>query len=102
MSGRRSRDKGARSERAIVKILQAHGFAAEKISGMYKSGADLTVPVIGRDMLVEVKVRADGFATLYDWLLDRDILIVKRDRSEPLVVLPLRLAAEIAAKAARP
>ena len=57
MSGRKSRDKGARQERAVVKFLQDRGFAAEKISGMYKSGPDLTVPVIGRDLVVEVKVR---------------------------------------------
>ena len=40
MSGRKSRDKGNRAERAIVKFLQAQGFAAEKISGMYKPGPD--------------------------------------------------------------
>ena len=39
MSGCRSRDKGARTERAIVRLLQALG--AVKISGMYKLGADL-------------------------------------------------------------
>ena len=61
---------------------------------------DVTVPVIGIDRVVEVKARAKGFKQLYDWLIDRDILIVCADRSEPLVVLPLRLAAEIAAKAA--
>lgn len=29
MSGRRSRDKGARAERALVRFLQERGFAAE-------------------------------------------------------------------------
>lgn len=99
MSGRKSRDKGLRGERAIVRLLQASGLAAEKVSGMYKSGPDLTVPVLGVARVVEVKVRADGFRELYRWLVDRDILIVRADRSEPLVVLPLKLAAEIAAKA---
>ena len=99
MSGRKSRDKGLRGERAIVRFLQGRGFAAEKISGMYKAGPDLTVPVLGVDRMVEIKVRARGFAQLYGWLVDRDILIVRADRSEPLVVLPLKLAAEIAAKA---
>jgi hypothetical protein len=46
-----------------------------------------------------VKVRANGFRELYRWLIDRDILIVRADRSEPLVVVPLKLAAEIAVKA---
>ena len=31
MSGRRSRDKGARGERALVRFLQERGFAAERI-----------------------------------------------------------------------
>jgi hypothetical protein len=69
MSGRRSRDNGARTERAIVKALQAQGIMATKISGMYRPGA---------------------------WLDGRDVLIVKADRQEPLVVLRMSLAAEIA------
>jgi hypothetical protein len=43
-----------------------------------------------------VKRRATGFAQLYDWLKDRDVLIGKADRQEPSVVLRLSLAAEIA------
>ena len=96
MSGRRSRDKGARAERAIVRLLQGQGIMAEKISGMYKPGADLRVPLMGRDLCVEVKARADGFGELYCWLHQRDVLIVKADRQEPLVVVRLSLAAEIA------
>jgi Holliday junction resolvase len=101
--GRASRDKGNRAERAIVRFLQERGFAAERVplsgsvGGSYLG--DLTVPIIGIDRVVEVKVRAKGFGQLYDWLTDRDILIVRADRAEPLVVLPLKLAAEIAAKA---
>jgi len=95
VSGRRSRDKGARTERAIVRLLQGQGIAATKISGMYKPGADLSVPVLGADRAVEVKCRADGFRELYGWLDSRDVLIVKADRREPLVVVRLSLAAEI-------
>jgi hypothetical protein len=101
--GRRSRDKGNRVERAIVKYMQERGFAAERIPLSGAAGGsyigDLTVPVLGRDRLVEVKARATGFRELYGWLTERDILIVKADRKEPLVVLPLKLAAEIAARA---
>jgi Holliday junction resolvase len=99
MSGRRSRDKGARTERAIVKALQAQGFMATKISGMYKPGADISMPLLGTDRAVEVKCRATGFAQLYDWLNQRDVLIVKSDRQEPLVVVRLSLAGEIAKRA---
>jgi hypothetical protein len=60
---------------------------------------DLSIPVIGRDLCAEVKVRGNGFTQLYEWLERRDLLIVRADRREPLVLVPLRLAAEIAAAA---
>jgi hypothetical protein len=54
------------------------------------------MPLMGRDLCLEVKARADGFRELYSWLDGRDVLIVKPDRQEPLVVVRLSLAAEIA------
>jgi hypothetical protein len=78
--------------------LQAQRFAAEKVSGMYKPGPDISLPLIGRDLDVEVKLRARRFATIY-WLQDRDVLIVRANRREPIVAIPLRLAIEIAKKA---
>jgi hypothetical protein len=36
-----------------------------------------------------VILRKDGFKQIYDWLEDKDLLIVKADRKEPLVVLRL-------------
>jgi hypothetical protein len=101
MSGRRSRDKGARTERAIVRLLQGQGIVAEKISGMYKPGADLRVPLLAVDRAVEVKCRAAGFRQLYDWLNGRDLLIVKANRRESLVVVRMSLAAKIAKGAAK-
>jgi hypothetical protein len=68
MSGRRSRDKGNRTERAIVRLLQALGIAAS---------ADISMPLLGSDGAVEVKCRAAGFTQIYDWLHRRDVLIVK-------------------------
>jgi Holliday junction resolvase len=101
--GKASRQKGNRAERAVVRFLQDRGFAAERVPLSGSAGGsylgDLTVPIIGIDRVVEVKARAKGFKQLYDWLIDRDILIVRADRSEPLVVLPLKLAAEIAGRA---
>ena len=101
--GKASRQKGDRAERAIVRYLQDCGFAAERVPLSGSAGGsyvgDLKVQVVGVDRVVEVKCRAGGFRELYRWLIDRDILIVRADRSEPLVVLPLKLAAEIAAKA---
>lgn len=98
--GRRSRDKGNRGERAVVRYLQDHGFAAERVPLSGSAGGsyvgDITVPILGVERTVEVKVRATGFGQLYAWLENRHILVVRADRREPLVVLPLRLAAEIA------
>jgi len=100
VSGRRSRSKGVRTERAIVNALKASGVAAERVplSGSVggRFAGDIVLPLIGRDLCVEVKARADGFRELYSWLNQRDVLIVKPDREEPLVVVRLSLAAEVA------
>jgi Holliday junction resolvase len=100
MSGRRSRSKGARTERSIVNALKANGITAVRVplSGAVGGGfaGDIVLPLMGRDLCVEVKVRAEGFRELYCWLDGRDVLIVKADRQEPLVVVRLSLAAEIA------
>ena len=101
MTGRASRIKGARVERELVHLLQDSGFAAEKISRTGYTGPDLSVPLLGRDLRVEVKARCNGFRKLYAWLNGADLLIVRADRSEPLVVVPMALATEIATAAER-
>jgi Holliday junction resolvase len=105
MAGRSSRDKGNRTERALVRLLQERGFGAERVplSGAARGrfGGDVSVPLLGHDYRVEVKCRGAGFRQLYAWLDSADLLVVKADRLEPLVVVPLKLAAEIAALAER-
>jgi hypothetical protein len=100
MSGRRSRTKGIRTERSIVALLKASGVAAERVplSGAVggRFAGDIVLPLLGRNLCVEVKCRAQGFRELYAWLDGRDALIVKADRQEPLVVVRLSLAAEVA------
>ena len=100
MSGRRSRTKGARTEPSIVNTLLAHGIAAVRVplSGAVggRFAGDIVLPLMGRDLCVEVKARTDGFRKLYSWLDGRDALIVKADRREPLVVVRMSLAAEVA------
>ena len=98
-AGKRARWRGGNEERAIKRALQDEGFAAEKVSAMYKAGPDLSIPLLGRDHAVEVKLRKTDFARLYAWLIDRDFLIVRADRKERLVVVPWRLAVEIAKRA---
>jgi Holliday junction resolvase len=100
MSGAKHRRKGNRAERAVVTFLQDRGIAAERVplSGSTggKFSGDVSIPLLGRDLCAEVKIRAHGFNQLYSWLNGRDLLIVRQDRAEPLVILSLRLAAEIA------
>jgi Holliday junction resolvase len=97
MSGRRSHAKGARTERCIVDALKASGIAAVRVplSGAVggRFAGDVVLPLMGRDLCVEVKARAS-------WLDQRDVLIVKADRQEPLVIVRLSLAAEIAKQVA--
>jgi Holliday junction resolvase len=93
--GRQSRDKGARAERELVRLLQDGGMAAEKVSGMYKPGPDVSVPFRGKkDLRVEVKIRATGFSQLYEWLKDRDALAIRQNGRKWLVVVPIELAIE--------
>ena len=54
------------------------------------------MPLLGSDHRVEVKARARGFRELYRWLNGADFLVVRADRAESLVVLPLRFAISIA------
>jgi hypothetical protein len=96
---RASRRKGAAEERAMVRYLQARGFAAEKSSRTGYRGPDLSVPLLGVDRSVECKVRAKAFGQLYRWLSNADLLIVRANRREPLCILPMWLASEIAAVA---
>jgi hypothetical protein len=103
--GRASRQKGNRLERAIGRLFQDHGLGAERVQLSGSAGGsyqgDLTIPVLGRDLIIEAKARANGFAQLYQWLDGRDALVIKADRRETLVVLRIGLAAEIAAAAER-
>lgn len=98
--GKKSRDKGARTERHLVNYLQSEGFAAERVPLSGASGGrfkgDVSVPLQGADRRLEVKCRADGFRELYGWLADNYALVIKADRKETLVVLRLRDGIEIA------
>jgi Holliday junction resolvase len=98
--GRASRQKGNRLERALAHALQDAGFAAERVplSGAMRGrfGGDLSVPLLGADRRVEVKSRGNGFRQLYAWLDGADLLIVRADRSEPLVIVRFNFAVEIA------
>jgi hypothetical protein len=105
MSGARHRQKGNRLEHAIVHALQSHGLAAERVplSGAARGrfGGDISVPVLGRDLRGEAKARGNGFNRLYDWLENRDFLVLRADRKPLLVVVKIELATEVVMAAER-
>jgi hypothetical protein len=102
--GRRPRQKGNRRERSLVRILQAAGFAATRVplsgsvGGRFRG--DVTTPLLGRDLLVELKARR-RFAQVYDWISNADVLVIQGDRQQPLVVVRLRFALDVAIAAER-
>jgi hypothetical protein len=100
--GRKSRDKGNRAERAIVRYLRSCGLESERVplsgaaGGSYQG--DIVISAWGADLCVEVKCRADGFRQLYAWLEARDMLILKADRRAPLLVMSLERVADLLAE----
>ena len=97
MGGARRRRKGNRIEREIVERHRALGVHAERypLSGASRfrgSGHDLDVYAFGREeapLVAEVKARKNGsgFTQLEKWLDTYDVLFLRRDRADPLVVL---------------
>jgi Holliday junction resolvase len=103
--GRSPKRKGVRVERELVNELVALGLPCHRVplsgaAGGQCSG-DIHIPLLGRMHRAEVKVRGNGFRSLYSWINNADLLIVKADRSEPLVVLPLALMVELMLAAER-
>jgi Holliday junction resolvase len=102
---RASRDKGPRIEREIVALQAELGIKAERVplSGAARyqgNGADIDVYGFGEDaapLVGEVKARGngEGFTTLERWLGDSDVLFLRRDRAEPMIVLPWRAWAQL-------
>ena len=98
MAGKAPKEKGARLERLIVDILNSYGLSAKRVP---LSGAatgfkgDIHATVNGQQLQFEAKSRRKGFAFIYDALEGNDGLVIKTDRSDPLVVMPLRRLARL-------
>ena len=98
MSGARHRQKGSRIERELVERHKNISVHAERypLSGASRfrdSGHDIDIYPFGRDaapFVAEVKARKNGsgFAQLEKWLGEYQVLFLRRDRADPLVVLP--------------
>jgi hypothetical protein len=92
MSGKKSRDKGARREREMVRrYMDIPGVFAHRVplSGAVEGyRGDIKCYVGPHEFTCEMKARASGFQQLYKWLGTNDILHVQRDKDEPLTILP--------------
>lgn len=96
-----SKRKGSGFEREIVRALQEHGIAAEKIplSGAVKGGSfegDILCPVRGQDKKLEAKRRRDRFKTVYGFLGSNYGLVIRDNNMPSLIVLRLSDFAELA------
>jgi hypothetical protein len=100
MSGARHRQKGNRIEREIVDRHLDLGIKAERypLSGASRfrgSSHDVDVYVFGTDeapLVAEVKARKNGagFTQLETWLGEYDLLVLRRNHADPMIVLPWR------------
>lgn len=98
--GRRNRTRGQEFEREIVKMHRNIGIQAQRVplsgaaGGAYSDDIDLYV--FGPDeapLVMEAKRRkaGKGFTLIERWLGESDGLWLRRDRAEPMVVLPWRV-----------
>jgi hypothetical protein len=105
MSGARHRRKGDRIERELVHRHRELGLRCERYpssgaTSFRGSSHDIDLYLFGRDAapaVAEVKGRADGagFTTLERWLGDFDLLFLRRNHTDPLVLLPWRVWARL-------
>lgn len=90
MSGKRSRDKGARSERNIVNILKDNGVPAKRISPLETNGVDKGDIELGGIWRGEVKSGSHVPKFIYNARkTDEQFLFMRRDREKWLVCMDL-------------
>jgi Holliday junction resolvase len=105
MTGHGHRRKGDRIEREIVDRHRELGVHAERypLSGashFRDSGHDVDIYLFGKDQApikVEVKGRKTGagFVTLENWIGEYDALFLRKDRTDPMVLIPWRVWAQL-------
>jgi Holliday junction resolvase len=109
--GHRSRAKGDHIEREIVSRHAAIGIKAERypVSGGSRfrgSGHDIDIYAFGTEeapLVAEVKSRRSGagFVTLEKWLGEYDCLFLRRNKAEPMVLLPWGVLAALLVRVRR-
>jgi Holliday junction resolvase len=100
--GRAPARKGARIERELVHLLCELGLPCSRVplSGAIGGAwsGDIDLELFERTAKIQVKARRE-FRTLHQWLRSNELLILKADRQDPLVVMPVHLFAELATAA---
>ena len=94
MPGKAPRQKGNRFERQIVNWLKESGLNAFRVpysGSMANFKGDVQINTKQRQYTVEAKSRSGGFKFLYDNLGINDMLIVRKDREKPLVIIDFNL-----------
>jgi Holliday junction resolvase len=93
VSGAKHKRKGSRVEREIVQLTLALGRPAKRVplSGSVEGfKGDVLIEHESGELRAEVKARRSGagFVTLEKWLGTNDLLFLRRDHAEPMVLLP--------------
>jgi Holliday junction resolvase len=111
MSGARHRQKGNRIERELVERHKNIGVHAERypLSGASRfrgRSHDLDVYAFGPEeapIVAESKARKNGggFVQLERWLGDYDVLFLRRNNADPLLLMPWRTWAALLARVKR-
>ena len=81
--------KGTRFEREVKKVFEEAGFSVIR-SAASLGKADLFVEGIG-----SIQCKARKRLSLYSLFDGADVLVVKADRKEPLVVIPVKKFLEV-------
>lgn len=98
LTGKARRRKGGDAERAIVNLHKQMNVHAERVGTAGRQCHDVDIYHRGpraAPMCGEVKARAKIPQTVLKWLADNDLLFLKQDKLEPVVVMPWRTYAEL-------
>lgn len=88
--GIKSKQKGYRLEYELVGKLREIGLNAERVPLSGASGGSFAGDLLVEGRRAEVKGRAEGFKSIYKWLESVDILFIRADRREWLVIQRLK------------
>jgi hypothetical protein len=98
VAGRASKVKGSRVEREIVKRLNSIGLKSQRIPLSGSVGGNFQGDILidspfGGTLRAEVKARknGEGFVGLLKWLGEHELLFLRKDKEEPVVVMTWEL-----------